>query len=124
MLVLTFDPEKFNFVAAGDDSYFLLRFPDGSRVMFQDRCAHRGSPLHLGCWNAGENALVCSSHQTKYPERVLRRQGVPLIYRAGRVTVLLDVASHAEARLARKNILAQPDNSPTDTSGAQGTAGA
>jgi hypothetical protein len=118
MLVLTFDPEKFNFVAAGDDSYFLLRLPDGDRIMFKDRCAHRGSPLHLGCWNAVENALVCPSHQTKYPERALRRQGVPLIYRGGRVTVVLDVvAAPGEVRLVRKNILAQPDNPPTDSSG-------
>lgn len=118
MLVVTFDPEKFNFVAAGDDSYFLLRLPDGSRIMFKDRCAHRGSPLHLGCWDAGEKALVCSSHQTKYPEGALRRQGVPLIYRGGRVTVVLDVVAPGEVRLARKNILAQPDNPPTDSSGA------
>lgn len=117
MLVITFDPERFNFVAAGDDSYFLLRLPDGGRIMFKDRCAHRGSPLHLGCWDTGERALVCSSHQTRYPERALRRQGVPLIYRGGRVTVVLDVDSPAGARLARKNILAQPDNSPTDSAG-------
>jgi hypothetical protein len=118
MLVLTFDPEKFNFVAAGDDSYFLLRLPDGSLTMFRDRCAHRGSPLHLGCWNGGENALVCSSHQTKYPERALRRQGAPLIYRDRRVTVVLDVAAPGEARLSWKNILAQPDVQPPHSSGA------
>ncbi|MCA1613495.1 MAG: Rieske 2Fe-2S domain-containing protein [Acidobacteria bacterium] len=89
MIVVTFDPDRFNFVSAGDDSYFLLRLPDGSRIMFKDRCAHRGSPLHLGRWDADERVLVCPSHQTKYPERALCRQGVPLIYRAGRVTVVL-----------------------------------
>ena len=108
MIVVTFDPDKFNFVVAGDDSYFLLRLPDGSRVLFKDRCAHRGSPLHLGCWDAGTAALVCASHQTKYPERVLRKQGAPLIYRAGRATAVLDVSPHDEIRFARKNILAQP----------------
>jgi hypothetical protein len=118
MRVITFDPEKFNFVAAGEDSYFLLRLPDGSRIMFKDRCAHRGSPLHLGCWDAGENALVCASHQTKYPERALRRQGAPLIYRDKRVTVMLDVAAPGEVRLAWKNILAQPDAQSTHSSGA------
>jgi hypothetical protein len=118
MLVVTFDPEKFNFLAAGDDSYFLLRLPDGGRIMFKDRCAHRGSPLHLGCWDDGQKALVCPSHQTKYPERALRRQGVPFIYRDGRVTVVLDVASPGEVRLTRKNILAQPDHQPTHSAGA------
>ncbi len=118
MIVVTFDPEKVNFVSAGDESYFLLRLPDGARVMFKDRCAHRGSPLHLGCWDAGERALVCPSHQTKYPERALRRQGVPLVYRGGQVTAVLDAAAACEVRLARKNILAQPEDCQTDSSGA------
>ncbi|HEX8556984.1 MAG TPA: Rieske 2Fe-2S domain-containing protein [Pyrinomonadaceae bacterium] len=117
MLVVTFDPERFNFVTAGGDSYFLLRLPDGLRVMFKDRCAHRGGPLHLGCWDAGAGALVCPSHQTKYPERALRRQGAPLVYRAGRVTAVLDAGAGCEARLARKNILAQPAHAPNDSPG-------
>lgn len=118
MRVVTFDPDKFNFISAGGDSYFLLMLPDGSRIMFKDRCAHRGSPLHLGCWDADERVLVCPSHQTKYPEHALRRQGVPLIYRDGRVTAVLDAEATDEVRLARKNILAQPETPPTDSSGA------
>lgn len=109
MMVITFDPEQYNFVVAGEDAYFLIRLPGGGRVLFKDRCAHRGSPLHLGCWDAGAGSLVCPSHQTKYPERVLRRQGAPLIYRAGRVTAVLDVEPPGEVRFARKNILAQPE---------------
>ncbi|MET0621642.1 MAG: Rieske 2Fe-2S domain-containing protein [Pyrinomonadaceae bacterium] len=108
MIVVTFDPDKFNFVVAGDDAYFLLRLPGGDRVLFKDRCAHRGGPLHLGGWDAACGALVCPSHQTRYPERVLRRQGVPLVYRGGLVTAVLDAAPHAEIRFARKHILAQP----------------
>lgn len=108
MIVVTFDPDKFNFVVAGGDAYFLLRLPGGGRVLFKDRCAHRGSPLHLGAWDACAGALVCPSHQTRYPERVLCRQGVPLVYSGGRVTAVLDAAQDAEVRFARKNILAQP----------------
>lgn len=108
MIVVTFDPEKYNFVVAGEDSYFLLRLPGGQRILFKDRCAHRGSPLHLGGWDAGAGALVCPSHLTKYPEHVLRRQGAPLIYRDGRVTAVLDATPHAEIRFTRKHILAQP----------------
>ena len=108
MIVVTFDPDKFNFVVAGEDAYFLLRLPDGGRVLFKDRCAHRGSPLHLGGWDAGAGALVCPSHQTRYTERVLRRQGVPLVYRGGRVTAVLDAATGGEIRFAWKQILAQP----------------
>lgn len=107
MMVVTFDPDKFNFVVAGDDAYFLLRLPDGNRIMFKDRCAHRGSPLHLGCWDAGAGALVCPAHQTKYPEKALLKHGVPLIYRGGRATAVLDVSPREEIRFTRKNILAQ-----------------
>lgn len=117
MIVVTFDPDKVNFVVAGDEAYFLLRLPCGGRVLFKDRCAHRGSPLHLGCWDAGAAALVCASHQTKYPERVLRQQGVPLIYRAGRATAVLDISPHAEIRFTRKNILAQPLRPPSERKG-------
>jgi len=108
MIVVTFDPDQFNFVMAGADAYFLLRLPGGGHVLFKDRCAHRGSPLHLGGWDASAGALVCPSHQTRYPERILRRQGAPLVYRDGRVTAVLDAATHDEIRFAWKHILAQP----------------
>ncbi len=108
MIVVTFDPDKFNFVVAGDDAYFLLRLPGGERVLFKDRCAHRGGPLHLGGWDAGAGALVCPSHRSKYSERVLRRQGAPLVYSGGRVTAVLDAAPGDEVRFAWKHILAQP----------------
>lgn len=109
MMVVTFDPSLFNFVVAGDDSYFLFRLPDGGRVLFKDRCAHRGGPLHLGRWDDGACALLCPSHRTRYPEKVLRKHGVPLIYRAGRATAVLDVAPQQQVRFTKKNILAQPD---------------
>jgi hypothetical protein len=108
MIVVTFDPDKYNFVVAGDDAYFLLRLPGGGRVLFKDRCAHRGGPLHLGGWDACAGALVCPSHQTRYSEGVLRRQGAPLVYRGGLVTAVLDVSTRDEIRFAWKQILAQP----------------
>jgi Rieske Fe-S protein len=108
MVVVNFDPGRFNYVVAGDASYFLLQLPDGSRVLFRDRCDHRGGPLHLGCWDEDAGGLVCPSHRTRYAEKVLRKQGVPLIYRAGRATAVLDVPPQAAVSFARKNILAQP----------------
>ena len=51
MLVLTFNPDEFNFIKAGASSYFLLRLADGSLVLYDDCCDHRGGPLHLGEWD-------------------------------------------------------------------------
>lgn len=106
MLVVTFDPKEFNFIKAGDDSYFLLRFADGSLVLYNDYCAHRGGPLHLGHWDRDKSCLVCPWHGSKYPENVLRKDSRPLIQRSGRVTAILDTDPSTPIRLVKKNILA------------------
>jgi hypothetical protein len=109
MIVITFDPDEFNFVTVGDESYFLLRLPGGDRVLFKDRCAHRGGPLHLGDWDGDACRLVCPSHQTGYPEKVLRRLSAPLVYRNGRVTAVIDAPPQMEVRFARKVTLVRPE---------------
>ncbi len=108
MLVVTFNPERFNYITAGDDSYFLLRLSAGSLVLFNDRCAHRGGPLHLGHWDEKSKCLVCPWHQSKYSERALRRGATPLIHRRGRVTAILDAPPSTRVRLGRKAILPGP----------------
>lgn len=106
MLVVTFNPTEFNFIKAGDDSYFLLRFDDGSMVLFNDYCDHRGGPLHLGHWDRDKHCLVCPWHGSKYSEKVLRKQARPLIQHSGRVTAILDVDPATPISLVKKNILA------------------
>ena len=106
MLVVTFDPEQFNFIVAGEVSYFLFRFADGSLVLYNYCCDHRGGPLHLGHWNDESKCLVCPWHSTRYSEKVLRRQARPLIQRPGRVTAVLDIDPSTPVRLVKKNILA------------------
>ncbi len=108
MFVVTFDPEQFNFITAGERSYFLLRFLDGSLVLYDDCCDHRGGPLHLGHWDDARKCLVCPWHGTKYSEKVLRNRAQPLIKRRGRVTVVLDSSPSTPIQLAKKTILAQP----------------
>lgn len=108
MLVVTFNPEQFNFIVAGDTSYFLLRLPDGSLLLFNDRCAHRGGPLHLGHWDGAGECLVCPWHQSKYPEKALRRGAAPLIHRRGRVTAVLDAPPSTQVRLVKKALLPAP----------------
>ena len=106
MLVLTFNPDEFNFIKAGASSYFLLRFADGSLVLYDDCCDHRGWPLHLGEWDNDVKCLVCPWHRSKYPEKVLRQQAKPLIQRSGRVTAVLDMDPSTPINLVKKNILA------------------
>lgn len=108
MLVITFNPEQFNFVMAGDESYFLLRLDDGSLLLCHDRCAHRGGPLHLGHWDDAGKCLVCPWHQSKYSEKVLHKLATPLIRRQGRVTAVLDAAPSTQIRLVKKTILPPP----------------
>jgi hypothetical protein len=91
MLVLTFDPEEFNFIRAGEASYFLLRFADGSLVLYKDCC---------------DQCLVCPWHRSKYAEKVLRKQAKPLIQRSGRVTAVLDMDQSTPISLVKKAILA------------------
>ena len=106
MVVITFDPEEFNFIKAGDSSYFLLRFDDGSLVLYNDTCDHRGGPLHLGHWDRDAKCLVCPWHESKYSEKVLRKNGKPLIQCSGRVTAVLDMDPSTPIRLVKKTILA------------------
>ncbi len=106
MQVVTFDPGEFNFVVAGEISYFLMRFADGSLVLYNDCCDHRGGPLHLGHWDKDAKCLVCPWHQSKYSEKVLRRQAKPLIQRSGSVTAVLDIEPSIPVQLVKKSILA------------------
>jgi nitrite reductase (NADH) small subunit len=106
VLVITFDPDEFNFIKAGENSYFLLRFADGTFVMYNDSCDHRGGPLHLGEWDRDAKCLVCPWHRTKYSEKVLRKFARPLIQRPGRVTAVLDTDPATPVRLIKKTILA------------------
>jgi hypothetical protein len=106
VLVLTFNPEEFNFVTAGENSYFLLRFSDGSIVLYNDTCAHRGGPLHLGHWDNEARCLVCPWHRTRYPEKALRNRAIPLIQRRNCVTAVLDADPSTPIQLVKKNILA------------------
>jgi nitrite reductase (NADH) small subunit len=108
VLVVTFDPDQFNFITAGENSYFLLRLPNGSLVLHNDGCDHRGGPLHLGHWDDAGKCLVCPWHGTKYSEKLLRHRAKPLIQRSGRVTAVLDTAPSTPIKLVKKTILAQP----------------
>lgn len=108
MLVVEFDLERYNYIIAGEKAYFLLRLTDGELVIINDRCLHRGGPLHLGRWDAKLNCLVCPWHETKYSEKVLRKRAVPMLRRSHRLKAILDVTPEAKIILCKKIILSQP----------------
>ena len=108
MLVMTFDTAKYNFIIAGEKSYFLLQLSDGSRILLHDRCLHRGGPLHLGDWDDETRCLVCPWHQTRYPEKALRKRAIPLVCRNGQATAILYELPDAPVCLIKKTILVNP----------------
>jgi len=108
VLVITFDTAECNFIIAGEKSYFILQLSDGSKIMLDDRCLHRGGPLHLGDWDNDAKCLVCPWHQTKYPEKALRKRAIPLVCQNGQATAILDESPDAPVRLLKKTILVNP----------------
>ena len=107
MLVLDFELERYNYIIAEEKAYFLLRLTDGELIVVDDRCLHRGGPLHLGQWDAKRNCLVCPWHETRYSEKILRKRAIPMLRCNGRLTAILDVAPEANVILCKKIILAQ-----------------
>lgn len=108
MLVITFDTNQYNFVMAGEESYFLLQLSDGSKIMLHDRCLHRGGPLHLGRWDCNDGCLVCPWHETRYSEKALRRRAIPMVCRNGMATAIVEGVEDTPVRLLKKTILANP----------------
>jgi len=108
VLTLEFDPDQYNYIIAGEKAYFLLRLPDGKLVIFNDRCLHRGGPLHLGRWDIEQNCLICPWHETKYQEKVIRKRAIPMVRHNTRLTAILDVAPETKIILRKKTVLAQP----------------
>ena len=47
MLVVEFNSQQHNYLVVDEEPYFLLQTAENFLVT-QDRCPHRGGPLHLG----------------------------------------------------------------------------
>lgn len=73
-----------NFLHSGERTYTLLRV--GEELLFVDnRCPHRGGPLHLGALcegKAGQLGVRCPWHQTFVPVAQLRKTALPMVWRA------------------------------------------
>lgn len=108
MVIVTFDPDQYNFILAEKSCYFLLVLEDGSRLIINDRCQHRGGPLHLGHWDEDRKCLVCPWHQSRYSEKALRMRSEPCVMSGGKLTVVLNEAEGARVVLSPKAVLVRP----------------
>ena len=50
-----------NYLTVDEEPYFVLQTGEKFLVT-QDRCPHRGGPLHLGEWNCHTKSLACPRH--------------------------------------------------------------
>jgi hypothetical protein len=106
MVVVTFDPNDYNFITDGTNSYFLFRLAENKWLLLNDHCQHRNGPLHLGYWDDTTKCLSCPWHGTKHPQKILQKRAIPLIYCNGRVTAILNASSPSQIRLTQTKILA------------------
>ena len=106
MLVIRFDPTQYNYIVAGDQPYFVLRLPDGGSMVSHARCLHRGGPLHLGQWSAGQGCLECPWHGTRYPEKTLWKRAVPAVESGGLISMILNVSPDTTVTLSKRIVLA------------------
>jgi hypothetical protein len=106
VLVVEFDPARFNFIVAGEQRYFLLSLGGGPPLLVPDACPHRGGPLHLGRVDDCGKAVTCPWHDTEIPTRHLVRKAIPMIRRGSTAVAVLPVAEGAQVFLMKRHVLA------------------
>ncbi len=92
MLVCEIDSATYNYVVVASLKYFLLPLPTLEIVVVNDRCPHRGGPLHLGIWRHESSTIECPWHGTCWTLRTLRHRGliVPSVRRGQTVTAIFE----------------------------------
>lgn len=105
MLIVEFDADQFNYIVVGEEPYFLLE--TGERFMVtQDRCPHRGGPLHLGKWDCLTKSLACPWHGTCLMETALERRSVPSVRCGNRVAAMFPVDPETEYQCQNRMVIA------------------
>jgi hypothetical protein len=104
MQVVTFDPNQYNLLIEGEDEkiYFLFQQSDNEWLLLNDRCQHKGGPLHLGSWNDVDQCLVCPWHGTKHSKKALQKRAIPIIYRKDVVTAIIDLSPNTSIRFSKR----------------------
>ncbi|PYP86382.1 MAG: hypothetical protein DMF61_13640 [Blastocatellia bacterium AA13] len=108
VLVIRFDPTQYNYILAGEEPYFVLRFPEGGSLVSSARCLHRGGPLHLGEWASADQCLMCPWHGTRYSKKILAKRAVPSVENKGLISMILDVSPETSVRLYKRTGVADP----------------
>lgn len=102
MKVVVFDRSRCNALSVGEERYFLLQHQGRPPLLCNERCPHRGGPLHLGTGDPRTGTITCPWHDTIFPRRALEKQGVPTVRTGDRITVVLDVPLDAEVTVYRR----------------------
>lgn len=112
MRVVTFDPNQYNLLieGEGENFYFLFQQSTNQWLLLNDSCQHRGGPLRLGSWNNEIQCLVCPWHGTKYSKKALHKRSLPLIYRDGKVTAIVNVLPNTPIGFSNRVVLANQQN--------------
>jgi len=64
---LKFSLIQYNYLVIEEQRYFLFKLLDNSLILTDDRCPHRGGPLHLGNFNKA-GCIFCPWHHTMIKE--------------------------------------------------------
>jgi nitrite reductase (NADH) small subunit len=107
MRVVTFNPNTHNFIVSGQESYFIFQTDEGEKLLLSTRCSHKGGPLHLGYHKCAKQGLVCPWHDRVYSQKNLQNRALPLIFRADKVTIVIDkIADNGIVGLFKTTVLA------------------
>jgi len=75
---LKFSLIQYNYLVIEEQRYFLFKLLDNSLILTDDRCPHRGGPLHLGNFNKA-GCIFCPWHHTMIKEDELIKRSLPLV---------------------------------------------
>jgi nitrite reductase/ring-hydroxylating ferredoxin subunit len=106
MVVLEFNPTVHNYFVVGGERFFVLETCSRGVLVCQDRCPHRGGPLHLGRLDCRTRSLTCPWHETVFTERALSRRGVPCVSTGRTITAVFPGGPETRVEPSWKWILA------------------
>jgi nitrite reductase (NADH) small subunit len=105
VLVVEFNSHEHNYLTVDEEPYFVLH-TDEKFLVTQDRCPHRGGPLHLGEWNCHTRSLACPWHGTCLIEPTLNRRSVPAVRSGQKITAMVPVSDGTLCEFQKRMVLA------------------
>ncbi|MCH9744915.1 MAG: Rieske 2Fe-2S domain-containing protein [Gammaproteobacteria bacterium] len=85
---IKFKIDNVNFIITDKAHYFLL-VHKGQYYFVNNRCPHRGGPLHLGRLSGDGKKILCPMHNFGANKESMCKKGLPCIHRNGHMIVLI-----------------------------------